>query len=129
MVWLIFLKQKKQGVPFPSPSQWSLDTPSWKRTRAPDDAEANKTAAAARRDENYKKKQHAIRKRARKDGEEVPEKKPRATKSEARLALGRNTMLTKSDIRKLFFERDILLDKLARRSDEVRGLRAALAAQ
>ena len=39
------------------------------------------------------------------------------------------TKVTADELCKLFFERDILLDKLARRSDEVRGLRAALAAQ
>ena len=35
-------------------------------------------------------------------------------------------VITAEDLNKLFYERDILLDKLTRRSDEVWRLRAAL---
>ena len=37
-------------------------------------------------------------------------------------------VITAEDLNKLFYERDILLDKLTRRSDEVLRLRAALVA-
>ena len=49
----------------------------------------------------------------------MPQRKFRKTKT--------TKEVTADDLCKLFFERDILLDKLARRNDDILGLGAALA--
>ena len=92
-----------------SPMPESIPTP-YKKLRAPDqrtihlqDMEARYQAKAAAEGRDIQPREKAIRRTM--------------TKVE----------VTAEDLNKVFFERGILLDKLARRSDEVRGLRAALA--
>ena len=93
-----------------SPLPESIPTP-YKKLRAPDDRAANCQDCKDRRVAEATAEGRTI----------TPTRKWRKLKT--------TTKVTADELCKLFFERDILLDKLARRSDEVRGLRAALAAQ
>ena len=90
-----------------SPLPESIPTP-YKRVRAPDERAAN---CQDLQDRHYDK--------AAAEGRVVTPhlKAHRKTRTVAEI--------TAEDLNKLFYERDILLDKLARRSDEVLGLRAA----
>ena len=93
-----------------SPLPESIPTP-YKRLRAPDERAANLQDLHIRHDNKAAAEGRLI----------TPHLKAhRKTRTVAEV--------TAEDLNKLFYERDILLDKLARRSDEVRGLRAALAA-
>ena len=90
-----------------SPLPESIPTP-YKRVRAPDERTANCQDLKDRHND-----------KATAEGRITPNRKAhRKTRTDAEV--------TAADFNKLFYERDILLDKLARRSDEVRGLRAAL---
>ena len=104
-------RKARQTIPRDlSPLPESIPTP-YKRVRAPDERAASCQDLQDRHHNKAAAEGRAI----------TPNLKAhRKTRTAAEV--------TAEDLNKLFYERDILLDKLARRSDEVRGLRAALAA-
>ena len=90
-----------------SPLPESIPTP-YKRVRAPDERAANCQYLQDRHHDKAVAEGRAV----------TPHlKATRKTRTVAEI--------TAEDLNKLFYERDILLDKVARRSDEIRGLRAA----
>ena len=93
-----------------SPLPESIPTP-YKRVRAPDERAANCQKLRDYQDNKAAAEGRVI----------TPNLKAhRKTRTVAEI--------TAEDLNKLFYERDILLDKLTRRSDEVLRLRAALVA-
>ena len=92
-----------------SPLPVSVPTP-YKRLRAPDERAASC--------QDLQQRHHA---------EAAAEGRVIESRAKANRKTKTNMEISAEDLNALFFERDILLDKLARRSDEARGLRAALA--
>ena len=93
-----------------SPLPKSIPTP-YKRVRAPDERAANCQKLRDYQDNKAAAEGRVI----------TPNRKAhRKTRTVAEI--------TAEDLNKLFYERDILFDKLTRRSDEVLRLRAALVA-
>ena len=90
-----------------SPLPESIPTP-YKRLRAPDERAANLQDLHNRHDN-----------KAAAEGRVITSNLKARRKTRAVMEI------TAEDLNKLFYERDILLDQLARRNDEVLGLRAA----